>query len=104
MRGVVARRAGDAAAGMGAGAAHIEAGDRAAIVAVTEDGPCREHLIEFEAAMHDVAAEETETALEIERGQRFVTQHRSRETRREPIDGGDHELRDCVAMLIPALA
>src|SRR5262245_66276567 len=40
LRGVVAGRAGDAAAGMRAGAAVIEPGQRATIVGVAEHGPC----------------------------------------------------------------
>ena len=45
----MARRAGDAAAGMGSGAAHVEARQRPAVVAVAEHRPRREQLIQLSA-------------------------------------------------------
>src|SRR5580693_1654502 len=66
-RRVVAGGAGDAAAGMGAGAAMIEASQRSAIVGMSEHRPRREQLIQGQRAVEDVATEQPELALEIER-------------------------------------
>src|SRR5581483_12126852 len=52
-RRIVAGRAGDAAAGMGAGAAVIETLQRAAIVGMSEHRPCREQLVQGQRAMED---------------------------------------------------
>src|SRR5271170_4369352 len=64
--GVQARRAADAAAGVGRGAAHIEAGNGRAVVGVAEHGPCRIELVEAQLAVKDVAADKPEVALEVE--------------------------------------
>src|ERR1700689_444375 len=50
-RGIGTGRAGDAAAGVRAGAAHVQAWQRSAIVAVAEHRPRREQLIQAERAM-----------------------------------------------------
>ena len=65
-RGVMAGSAGDAAARMGRGAAHVEAGNGRAIVGVSEHGAGGIKLVETQAAMEDVAADEAEFALEVE--------------------------------------
>lgn len=54
---------------MGAGAAHVESGDRAAVVGIAEQRPRREQLPEVEGAMKNVAADQAEGALEVERGE-----------------------------------
>src|SRR5579863_4508002 len=59
-RGVQARRAGDAAAGVGRGAAHVQAPNRRAIVGVPQHGPRRIELVEAELAMKNVAADKAE--------------------------------------------
>src|SRR6187431_459248 len=54
--GVVTGRPGDAAAGVRAGAAVVEAGERAAIVGVAQHRPRPEQLIERHDAVRDIAA------------------------------------------------
>src|SRR5277367_5937917 len=66
-RRVVPGGAGDAAAGVGAGAAHIEAGDRAAMVGVAQHRAGREYLVEVERAVEDVAADQAESPLQVQR-------------------------------------
>ena len=55
------------AARMGARAAHIESGNRTAIIAMPQHRPRREQLIELQPPMQDVAAGQPEHALQIER-------------------------------------
>jgi hypothetical protein len=55
--GVVAGRAGDAAAGMRAGAAMVEALQGSAIIGVAEHRPRREQLVQRQRAVEDIAAE-----------------------------------------------
>src|SRR5258708_7305279 len=64
-RGVVPGDPGNAAAGMRSRAAHVQALERPAIVAVSEHGSGGEQLVERERAVEDVAADQTEFALEI---------------------------------------
>src|SRR5579872_3504251 len=59
-RGIVAGCAGDAAAGMGAGPAVIEALQGTAIIGVAEHRAGREYLVERQRAVEDVAAQEPE--------------------------------------------
>src|SRR3954466_11312903 len=66
-RGVVAGGAGDAAAGMGAGAAMVKSLQRPAIIRVAEHRPRREQLVQRQGAVEDVAADEAEIALQINR-------------------------------------
>src|SRR5258708_2078552 len=83
-RRIVPGNPGHAAAGMGAGAAHVQALERPAIVAVPEHGPGREQLIEGERAVEDVPADQAKLALQIKRRER------------SPRDDAGTEIR-CVA-------
>src|SRR5689334_11530927 len=74
-RRIVSRRAGDAAARMRAGGAVIEAGERTAVVSMSEHRAGGEELVEGERAMKDVAAGEPELALEVERGKTLRRDH-----------------------------
>src|SRR5262245_50973016 len=56
--GIVAGGAGDAAAGVGAGAAVIEALQRPAVVGMAEHRPRGEQLVQRQRAVEDVAAEQ----------------------------------------------
>src|SRR5512146_3324809 len=62
-RGVVAGHAGDAAAGMRAGAAHVESANGRTVVAVAEHRTGAEQLIERERAVEDIATRQAEVAL-----------------------------------------
>src|SRR5689334_159737 len=79
--GVVAGRAGDAAAGMGAGAAVIEGFQWPAIIGMAEHRPRREKLIERQRAVEDIATHEPELALEVERRQDLPADHAGRKAR-----------------------
>src|SRR5437868_10520983 len=71
-RAVVAGRAGDAAARMGARAAQVEPLERSAIVRVAQHRSRRPELIERKLAVEDVAADQAEVALEVRRRERAV--------------------------------
>src|SRR5258706_2262949 len=102
--GVVAGGAGDAAAGMRAASAMIEAFQRPAIIGVAEHRPRREQLIEGQRAVKNIAAEQAELALQIERREDLPADHACRKTRRITIHGRDHEIGDLIAMVIPGPA
>ena len=104
VRGIVAGRAGDAAAGMRAGAAMIEARQRPAVVGIAEHGPRPEQLVERHRAVRDVAADEAEHLFEVERAQRLAADHARLEARRIAVDGVDHQVGDLVAMVVPGAA
>src|SRR3546814_4053057 len=61
---MVARRAGDAAAGVGAGAAHIKPPDRPTIAAVAKQRARGPELVEAHGSVHDIAADQAEHAFE----------------------------------------
>src|SRR6185369_7066295 len=104
LRGIVTGRAGDAAAGMGAGAAMVEALQRPAIVGMAEHRPRREQLIERQRAMKDVAAEQAELPLQIERRQYLAADHACRKARRVFVHRRDHEVGDLIAVIVPGLS
>ena len=60
----------------------IEALQRPAIIGMAEHRPRREQLVERQRAMKDVAAEQAEIPLEIERRQNLAADHACREARR----------------------
>src|SRR4029077_15191718 len=103
-RGVVAGGAGDAAAGMRAAAAMVEAFQRPAIIGVAQHRPRREQLIEGQRAMKNIAAEQAELALQIERREDLPPHDACRKSRRIAIHGRDHEVGDLVAMVVPRSA
>src|SRR4051812_46104226 len=77
---VVAGRAGDAAAGMGARAAQIQALEGAAIVGLSQQRARRPQLVERQGAVEDVAADQAEARLEIRRRKRAMRDHACAET------------------------
>jgi hypothetical protein len=66
-RGIVAGCAGHTAARMRARSAHVQSFQRSAIVAVSEHWPRREHLVQAQGAVKNVAADQSEGSFEIER-------------------------------------
>ena len=100
-RRIVARRAGDAAARMRARAAHVEAGDRRAVIGMAEHRAGRKNLVERQRAMKDVAAEKAEGAFEIERRKHLPPEHRGLEVRRIGIDRLDHQVGDRLRVIVP---
>src|SRR5215218_11497223 len=99
--GIVPRRAGDAAAGMVAGAAMVETEEGAAVVGVAEHRAGGEELVERERAVEDVAAGEPEDTLEVERRERLAGDDAVLEAGSVALDGGDHEVGDLLAMIVP---
>src|SRR5262249_25576676 len=100
-RGIVAGRAGDATARMGAGATHIKSRDRAAVIGVAEQRAGGEQLPEVERAVENIAADEPEGALEIERRENLPAEHVAGEIGRVAVDRGDHQVGDPFAMIVP---
>ena len=52
--------------------------------------------------MEDIAAGQAERALQIQRRQRLIAQHAAPEVRRPRVDGVDHQIRDGLAVRVPA--
>src|ERR1700679_3231589 len=100
-RGIMARRAGYTAARMRARSAHVQSLQRTAIVAVPEHGPRREHLVQAQGAVKDVAADQPEGALEIERAHDLPPEHRGLEIGRMTVDEIDHDIGYLLPMIVP---
>src|SRR4051812_29474290 len=81
-RGVCAVRAADAATGMRAGAAQIEAGDRRAVLRPAEQRAHDVQLIERHLAVMDVAAREAVRRLEFGRRDGLRGEYERRQSRR----------------------
>src|SRR5690348_4343597 len=101
---IVSRCARDAAARMRAGGAVIEAGERPAIIGMSQHRPGGEELVEGERAMKDVAAGEPELALEVERGKTLRRDHAGAEAGRVALDRVEHQLGHLVAAVVPRAA
>ena len=86
---------------MGAGAAMVEAGEGAAVVGVAEHRAGGEQLVERQRAVEDVAADEPEDAFEVERRERLAGDDAVLEAGGVALDGGDHEVGDLLAMIVP---
>src|SRR5260221_7148364 len=102
-RRVVARRAGDAAAGMRARATEIKPAYRRAVVGVAEHRPRREELVERERAMEDVPADQAGVALDGERREDFAGEYASLEVRRVTVHRVHHPGGCSVFHAVPAL-
>ena len=81
-RRIVPRRAGDAAAGMRARTAQVEALERHPVIGRADHRPGAEQLVEAHLAVEDVAADQAEAALEVERRMDLPPEHRLGEARR----------------------
>src|SRR5579862_4217227 len=103
-RRIVSGRSRHATPRMRAGPAHVQSGERPAIVTVPEHGPCGEHLIKTQHTVEDVTADEPEGALEIERAHDLTTDHRRLEIGCIRIHRLDHQIRDGLAMYVPGCA
>src|SRR5690349_24912623 len=85
-RAVVARSAGDAAAGMSPRAAQVESRQRGAVVRMAQYRPRGPELVERELPVEDVAAGETEFPLEVRGGERAMAEDARAEARRGRLD------------------
>ena len=79
--GIVPRRTGDTAARMRARAAQIETFQRHPVIGRANHRTSAEQLIKPHLAVEDVAADQSEAALEIERGMDLPADHRLCEAR-----------------------
>src|SRR2546430_13827517 len=102
MRGIMARRAGDSATGVGAGAAQVETLQGHPVVGGADHRPRAEQLIETHLAMEDVPADQSEPALKIERRMNLPSDHRFGEARCVRIDGRNDLVGGQFSLVIPA--
>src|SRR5438309_2938426 len=102
MSGIVARSAGHAAAGMGAGAAQIEALERHPVSRRANHRPRAEQLVEAHLAVENVAADQPEAALEVERRMDLPAEDRLTEAWGVRVDGGDDLISRLLPLLVPA--
>ena len=104
MRRIVARRAGHAAAGVRARPAEVQALERHPVIGRADHRPRAEQLVEAHLAVEDVAADQAEAPLEVERRMDLPAEHRLGEARRMGIDGRDDLVRRLLALVVPASA
>src|SRR5688572_30631343 len=98
------RCAGNAAAGMRAGTAHIEPLQRPAIRPVAEHGARRPELVEAHIAEHDVAADKAELALQPLGAEDLAPDDRSAEAGGVRLDGIDDRIGGLAFFGIPITA
>ena len=84
------------------GAAKIQPRQRPPVIGLTQHRPRTEQLVQAQRAVEDVATNQAEGPLKIQRTHDLPAEHRSGKTRRMLFDGGDHQIRDFFAMIIPA--
>src|SRR6266568_1382777 len=99
--GVVPRRAGHPAAGMGARAAQVEPADGRAVLRPPRDRAHEEELLQRQVAVEDVPLGEAVGALEVERRQDLPRLDRPRHVRRVPPDDLHHAVAEELAVLVP---
>src|SRR6185437_14979223 len=81
MRCIMAGRAGDTAARMRARSAQVQALERHAIIRRADHRPRAEQLVEAHLAVKDIAADQAETPLKVQRRVDLAAQHRLGESR-----------------------
>src|SRR4051794_12801320 len=103
-RRIMPRRSGDPATRVSTRAAQIQSLEGHAVVGSADHRPRAEQLVESHLAVEDVAADQAEAALEIERGMDLAADHGFGEARRMRIDGRDDLVGGLVALVVPAAA
>ena len=98
----MSRSAGHAAARVRARSAQIEALERHPIIGRADHRPSAEQLVEAHLAVENVAADQAEAALEVERRMDLPADHRLGEARRVGIDRRDDRVGRFLALLVPA--
>ena len=101
-RSVVAGKSRHAATGVRRRSAHVEPFQRPAIIAMAEHRPRAVELIEAELAVEDVAADERELSLHIERRKDHPSKYGRTEIRRIARHRVDHDIGDFFATIVPA--
>src|SRR5687768_14492980 len=94
----------DSAAWMSTRSAQIQTLERHPVVGRTDHRPGAEQLVEAHLAVKDVAADQAEAALEVERRMDLPPEHRLGESRSVRLDGGDDRVRRGLALMVPAPA
>ena len=87
---------------MCAGPAQIEPGNRHAVVGMAQHGAGAEQLIEGHLPVEDVAVDEAEAALQVERGEHLAGNHARLEIGRMGGDGVDHEVGKFLPGIVTA--
>ena len=103
-RGIMPRCAGDAPAGMRAGAAQVEALERHAVVGRANHGPCAEQLIETHLPVEDVASDQSEASFKVERRVDLPAEYGLREARRMAVHCRNDRVGGFLPFLVPAAA
>ena len=102
LRRIMPRRARHAAARMRARPAQIEPLQRHPIIGRADHRPRAEQLVEPHLAVENVAADQPEAALEVERRMDLPPEHRAWQPRRMAVDRGDDRVRRFLALVVPA--
>src|SRR5438067_13776678 len=100
-RRIVTWRPGHAPARMRARAAQVQALERHPVIGCTDHRPRAEQLVEAHLAMEDVAADQPEAALEIERRMDLPADHRRGKAGGMRIDGGNDRVGRLLALVVP---
>src|SRR5262245_27345165 len=101
---IMAGRTGHAPSGVCPGPAQIKPGQCSAVVAVAQHRAGGIHLVQTHRAVEDVATDQPEGALKIERAHDLAAEHGRFEVWREAINGVDHQIGDLFAVEVPGLA
>src|SRR4051794_31284511 len=104
LRGIMPGRAGHPTARVSARPAQIKALQRHSIIGRADHRPRAEQLVEAHLAVEDVAADQAEPALEVERRMDLPPEHRLGEAGCMAVDGRDDRIGRFLALLIPASA
>src|SRR3954453_9351328 len=104
VRSIVARRAGHATTWMRTRTAQVKPFEGHPIVGRTDHRARAEQLVEAHLAVEDVAADEAEAPLKVQRRMDLPPDHRLRKTRSMGIDSGDDLVGSLLALIVPASA
>src|SRR3954469_3435549 len=102
LRRIMPGRSGHAAARMRARAAQIESFEWHPVVRRPDHRPRAEQLVEAHLAVEDIAADQAEAPLEVQRRMDLPAQHRLGEARRVTVDRRDDRVRGPLTLRIPA--
>src|SRR5688572_2053272 len=103
-RRIMAGGAGDSSARVSARSAQVQAFERHPVIRGADHRPGAEQLVEAHLAVENIAADQPEAALEIERRMDLASEHRLREPRRMGVNRRDDRVRGLLALMIPAPA
>src|SRR5688500_9609089 len=103
-RGVMAGSAGDSASRVGARAAQVQSLERHSIVRRADQRAPAAQLIEAHLAVEDIAADQSEAALEVQRRMDLPADHGLGETGRMAVDQRDDRVRGLFTLVVPAAA